>query len=490
MSKTTMRKIAVPVPAGMQGGMELILESLKVTIPQGLRAGQDFYVLVPVATPPRMAPSASSDRIAERLQRLPPNVLISLVAEACTANPRMCAAVDKATAEYDPVPQWAVTSVLTSADLLVPIMEHLKIRHGAVASVCKAWEQAWQATSERRCMLRHLSSFPIPDEYGLLPASVDQLTVLSEPGVPKTFFAYSYDAHEVKVLNDDMYCLRSFRVGGTVHHMAATPAGVYLAGHSDSIPPQDTETELRLLDGATGEQLARWTDPATERVSGMAFGPDDTLYALCFGGDLGAYWSKVVALDASTLEKRFEFFVWVRRTSDAQGRTSGALAVGNGAVYVLEQGAIRVFTLTGEPLRVLQVALGSPEAAATRRGSATGSATRQQLRDLCFFRDHLFFSRGEAIWPYQEGRFEIVMIDLQGEEVHAYEDDEWKARREESEGGIVSFAGMMVSGSELLVHVISGDAESDQAESDQAIMTVLTAGPAAVVALSRDNTDI
>jgi hypothetical protein len=60
MSKTTMRKIAVPVPAGMQGGMELILESLKVTIPQGLRAGQDFYVLVPVATPPRVGAVASS----------------------------------------------------------------------------------------------------------------------------------------------------------------------------------------------------------------------------------------------------------------------------------------------------------------------------------------------------------------------------------------------------------------------------------------------
>jgi hypothetical protein len=47
--------MAVTVPVGMQGGMELILESLKVTIPQGLRAGQDFYVLVPVAAPPRMA---------------------------------------------------------------------------------------------------------------------------------------------------------------------------------------------------------------------------------------------------------------------------------------------------------------------------------------------------------------------------------------------------------------------------------------------------
>ena len=466
----SMRKIAVTVPAGMQGDMELEL-SLKVTIPQGLRAGQEFDVLVPVAAPPRMAPSALSDRIAERLQRLPSNVLISLVAEACAANPRMCAAVDKATAEYDPVPQWAVTSVLTSADLLVPIMEHLKIRHGAVASVCKAWEQAWQATSERRCMLRHLSSFPIPDEYGLLPASSDQITVLSEPGVPKTFFAYSFDAHEVKVLNDEMSCLRSFRVGGTINRMAATPAGVYLAGHSDSIPPQDTEAELRLLDGATGEQLARWTDPATDRVSGMAFGPDDTLYALCFGGDHGAYWSKVVALDASTLEKRFEFFVWVRRTSDAQGRTSGALAVGNGAVYVLEQGAIRVFTLTGEPLRVLQ-------------------GEWQQLRDLCFFRDHLFFSRGEAIWPYQEGRFKVVMLDLQGEEVHAYEDDEWRARREDPEEGTVSFARMMPCGSELLVHVISGDLASDQAESDQAFMTVLTTGTAAAVALLRDNTDV
>ena len=465
--KMSMRKIAVTVPAGMQGDMELEL-SLKVTIPQGLRAGQEFDVLVPVAAPPRMAPSALSDRIAERLQRLPSNVLISLVAEACAANPRMCAAVDKATAEYDPVPQWAVTSVLTSADLLVPIMEHLKIRHGAVTSVCKAWEQAWQATSERRCMLRHLSSFPIPDQYGLLPASTDQLIVLSEPGVPKTFFAYSFEAHEVQVLNTEMSFLRSFRVGGMVERMAATPAGVYLAGCTHSVPPQDIEAELRLLDGATGEQLARWTDPATERyrvVSAMAFGPDDTMYALC----LGDHWSKVVALDASTLEKRFEFF---EKDGVKEPVTSGALAVGKGAVYVSErQGAIRVFTLTGEPLRVLQ-------------------GEWQPLQDLCFFRDHLFFSSGEAIWPRPYGRFKVVMIDLEGEEVHAYEDDEWRARREDPEEGTVSFARMMPCGSELLVHVISGDLASDQEESDQAFMTVLTTGTAAAVALLRDNTDV
>ena len=54
-----MQKMAVTVPPGMQGGMELKVQTpsgmMQVTIPQGLRAGQEFHMMVPAAAPP-MAP--------------------------------------------------------------------------------------------------------------------------------------------------------------------------------------------------------------------------------------------------------------------------------------------------------------------------------------------------------------------------------------------------------------------------------------------------
>ena len=72
-------------------------------------------------------------------------VLVSLVAEACVKSDHVRRAADRAAAQHDPVPQWAVDGVLTSPDLLVPILESLELRHGAAGCVCHAWAQVWQA---------------------------------------------------------------------------------------------------------------------------------------------------------------------------------------------------------------------------------------------------------------------------------------------------------------------------------------------------------
>ena len=49
------QKMAVTVPAGMQGGMELKVQTpagmMMVTIPKGLRAGQEFHMMVPAPAP-------------------------------------------------------------------------------------------------------------------------------------------------------------------------------------------------------------------------------------------------------------------------------------------------------------------------------------------------------------------------------------------------------------------------------------------------------
>jgi hypothetical protein len=67
------------------------------------------------------------DRIVARLKRL---FRVSLVAEACVKSDHVRRAADRAAAQHDPVPQWAVDGVLTSPDALVPILESLELRHG------------------------------------------------------------------------------------------------------------------------------------------------------------------------------------------------------------------------------------------------------------------------------------------------------------------------------------------------------------------------
>ena len=50
--------------------------------------------------------------------------------EACVKSDHVRRAADRAAAQHDPVPQWAVDGVLTSPDALVPILESLELRHG------------------------------------------------------------------------------------------------------------------------------------------------------------------------------------------------------------------------------------------------------------------------------------------------------------------------------------------------------------------------
>jgi len=56
-----MQKMAVTVPAGMQGGMALKVQTpsgmMQVTIPNGLRAGQEFHMMVPAPAPPMGQPA-------------------------------------------------------------------------------------------------------------------------------------------------------------------------------------------------------------------------------------------------------------------------------------------------------------------------------------------------------------------------------------------------------------------------------------------------
>ena len=84
-----------------------------------------------------------------------------------------------------PVPEWAVTQVLLSGDLLPPIMASMRVNDVAAAMVCKAWHRSWQDTSELRRGL-HRAPWPQPDTsdtfYGFMTLPGEQLCVLQHDG--------------------------------------------------------------------------------------------------------------------------------------------------------------------------------------------------------------------------------------------------------------------------------------------------------------------
>ena len=83
-------------------------------------------------------------RLGERLMRLPHDVIVSLLADACARSDHVRRAAERAAVQHDPIPQWAVVGVLMSPDLLVHVLEPLEVWHRAAGCVCKSWAQVWK----------------------------------------------------------------------------------------------------------------------------------------------------------------------------------------------------------------------------------------------------------------------------------------------------------------------------------------------------------
>lgn len=83
-------------------------------------------------------------RLGARLMQLPHDVIVSLLADACGRSDHVRRAAERAAVQHNPIPQWAVTGVLMSPDLLVHVLEPLEVWHGAAGCVCKSWAQVWK----------------------------------------------------------------------------------------------------------------------------------------------------------------------------------------------------------------------------------------------------------------------------------------------------------------------------------------------------------
>ena len=100
--------------------------------------------------------------------------MAELVAKLCSYELIGMARAEAVLAAHQPVPQWAVESVLLSSDLVPHLLATLEPQDSAAAVACSVWAEGWRATSEGRRRLRQVP-FHFPQE--LLGADM-QMTVI------------------------------------------------------------------------------------------------------------------------------------------------------------------------------------------------------------------------------------------------------------------------------------------------------------------------
>ena len=92
---------------------------------------------------------AHASRLTVRLSQLPHAALVALIGRLAEEDESVRDKVDRAAAEHNPIPSWAVDNVLLSARLMTLILDSLPFRDCAAARVCTVWSQVWKIKSKR-----------------------------------------------------------------------------------------------------------------------------------------------------------------------------------------------------------------------------------------------------------------------------------------------------------------------------------------------------
>ena len=85
---------------------------------------------------------------------LPYEDLLHALAHACEQCPQCMSNVNALLLQHSPLPEWAISSVLMSVDLIPHLFASLDMKHSSAACVCKVWMQAWKDTDSGRRGLR------------------------------------------------------------------------------------------------------------------------------------------------------------------------------------------------------------------------------------------------------------------------------------------------------------------------------------------------
>ena len=280
-----------------------------------------------------------------RLQaaNLPYDELVRVAAELCEQLPQARLKFDALLSQQTPLPEWAINSVLMSADLIAHLFASLEMPDSAAACVCKAWRQAWADTADQR---RGLRSGRQLAQSGSVPWW-NGAALLSLAAHPNGDWIAIHLGHgdDMYIVNPDMQLIHSFDVMNQLSNILVTEDFIFTT--VNGVLPGIIRYEARM----PFTKLDEYEPPEGHNFlgfEGMAIA-NGVLYAAAWVDDYEDEdkQDELFALDAHTLELRFRF------GRGAFRRQAFGMAIVGEELYVCDSHArcLRVFSLAGEQLR-------------------------------------------------------------------------------------------------------------------------------------------
>ena len=282
-------------------------------------------------------------RFESRLAHLTRQQLFNLAVEQAGATQEGLRIADAHLSEHVPLPEWAVTEVLLSNDLLPHVMRTLGAENLAAMQVCKVWRTCWRETLEPRRIL-HLSGPPVVVEWSSTmshPAIValdgERLALLEQSTLPR-----------ISLWDRQLQALPALQAN------LAAPA--YTVTGNSSLYISDSNTSIYRYSQDDFTLLAHH-----ERANmyEICFA-DGVLFVVC-SVEPDDDWNQLAAYDADSLEHRFDFGPREGPNKLFKGIPYG-LAAHGGELFVCDHGGhcLHVFSFTGEYRRTVRGAFWSP----------------------------------------------------------------------------------------------------------------------------------
>ena len=340
----------------------------------------------------------------------------------------------------------AVADAFAITDLLAAVLGSLDCWDVPAAAVCCAWHRAWAASAGQRRGLRDPKVIDLPPIGHCLRMAMDSSGAMCVTGTNSRIDG----GLSILITDENTHTLTT---GEDINYTAGLALNtvrdsslyvirdrIYDFGEEDEEEdPEEPEVlesaairHLRLTDA---ELLAEYRDASVDNFKDVAFGPWQTLFAVCcsssnFYEPRDKEWGKVVALDALTLVFRHEF----GEAAFAEAPPS-SIAVRAHSVFVSSsvRGLIHVFSLAGAPMREI-------------RGAWHAAGCIRFVKDRLYLsEDHLESDRQPSNPAFKEAR-RIFVLTPGGEQLQIFRPELWQVPHR-------FVTGMASSGDRLIVGV-------------------------------------
>ena len=291
---------------------------------------------------------ADTERLSARLARLPHAVLADLAAAMTRTAQSAQSLADTVLAKHDRVAE----SIFQSPDLVACVLSSFDIQHARAAMVCKVWKQGWELNMEQRWNEVLRPAALAEPAIDITAQSSDDLMMASPPS--GAWLCCAYTNRMAKILDPSMRVLHSIEPlrNHLVKGIAAGEDRIYLSAGSN--PDAASRVIAFTSDGGrTGVEfvLGNLTDEPSELALA-----NDILYAVVIEDDHLAPTSRILALNALTLELQFTFGsdVFGPHVAEPERPTSAVgMAVAGNALYIgrVFSDSLEVFSLAGVHLR-------------------------------------------------------------------------------------------------------------------------------------------